>query len=556
MYDEGQGVEQDHAEAVRLYRLAADQGNMDGQSNLGISYAKGEGVTQDLAAAARWYRLAADQGHATAQYGLGRMYDFGQSVAQDHAEAARLYRLAADQGHTLAQYYLGLSYANGEGVTQNYAEAARWYRLAADQGHAGARINLGFQYYKGLGVRQDDAAATGLYRLVAEQGHASGQYHLGLSYEEGRSVEQDYAMAARLYSLSAAQNYDSALNNLGVLYQTGNGVPRDYVAAHALYTLAAQQDEEVAAENRDDLEAKMSPEQIAEAQRLVARWRPAGEVEQSPDFKQGLLWRVESPDGAVSHVFGTMHSTHPEVASPPLALRLVLDTADSLSLEVVDDEKNMGRLAQMILLPEGTRLVDITGQDLFNRLAAVFEAYGVPADGLQRLKPWAVWTMLLQTPDEAARRSADGPARLILDDVLEKRAKSHGIATYGLETVDEQVALLAGDDEAHHLAMLEAMLSREGQVTAASERRQLYLSGDLGGLYWPVTIAGAKAPAGLVQDFVERVILNRNRTMVDRMAKRLKSGNAVIAVGALHLHGEEGIPALLARQGYKVSRAY
>ena len=59
-------------------------------------YANGEGVVEDDAEAVRWYRLAADQGHADAQYNLGLMYAKG--VPEDDAEAVRWYRLAADQG--------------------------------------------------------------------------------------------------------------------------------------------------------------------------------------------------------------------------------------------------------------------------------------------------------------------------------------------------------------------------------------------------------------------------------------------------------------------------
>ena len=62
-------------------------------------YANGEGVAEDDAEAVRWYRLAADQGLAIAQNNLGWMYDNGEGVAEDDAEAVRWYRLAADQGH-------------------------------------------------------------------------------------------------------------------------------------------------------------------------------------------------------------------------------------------------------------------------------------------------------------------------------------------------------------------------------------------------------------------------------------------------------------------------
>jgi TPR repeat protein len=59
----------------------------------------GQGVAQDYAEAARLCGLAAAQGHAGAQYNLGGMFDNGQGVAQDRAEAIRWYRLAAAQGN-------------------------------------------------------------------------------------------------------------------------------------------------------------------------------------------------------------------------------------------------------------------------------------------------------------------------------------------------------------------------------------------------------------------------------------------------------------------------
>jgi TPR repeat protein len=62
----------------------------------------GDGVAQDQAEAVRLWRLAAAQGHAVAQNNLGYMFSIGDGVAQDQAEAVRLYRLAASQGHAKA----------------------------------------------------------------------------------------------------------------------------------------------------------------------------------------------------------------------------------------------------------------------------------------------------------------------------------------------------------------------------------------------------------------------------------------------------------------------
>ena len=75
---------QDDAEAVRWYRLAAEQGEAIAQNNLGLMYSNGWGVPQDYAEAIRWYRLLAEQGKAGAQNNLGVMYDSnGRGVPQD-----------------------------------------------------------------------------------------------------------------------------------------------------------------------------------------------------------------------------------------------------------------------------------------------------------------------------------------------------------------------------------------------------------------------------------------------------------------------------------------
>jgi TPR repeat protein len=63
----GRGVDKNLSEAVRYYRLAADQGYMDAQYELGCRYEAGGGVTKDSNEAKRWFRLAAAQGHIDAQ---------------------------------------------------------------------------------------------------------------------------------------------------------------------------------------------------------------------------------------------------------------------------------------------------------------------------------------------------------------------------------------------------------------------------------------------------------------------------------------------------------
>ena len=107
-------------EAARLYRLAADQGNVDAQADLGGMYLDGEGVRQ-AKEAARLYRLAAKQGDADAQTTLGDMYKSGEEVKQGLKEAAGLYSLVAERGHRTAQNRLGYMNAARQDKTQTQA---------------------------------------------------------------------------------------------------------------------------------------------------------------------------------------------------------------------------------------------------------------------------------------------------------------------------------------------------------------------------------------------------------------------------------------------------
>ena len=75
---------------------------------MGSLYANGQGVLQDYKEAVKLYRLAAEQGFAPAQYNLGAMYFEGLGVPQDHKEAVKWFRLAAKQGIARAHEVLDL----------------------------------------------------------------------------------------------------------------------------------------------------------------------------------------------------------------------------------------------------------------------------------------------------------------------------------------------------------------------------------------------------------------------------------------------------------------
>ena len=73
-----------------------DVPDVTNQYNLGVMYYNGQGVPQDYKEAMKWFRMAAEQGHADAQYNLGVIYSNGKGVPQDHKEAMKWLRMAAE----------------------------------------------------------------------------------------------------------------------------------------------------------------------------------------------------------------------------------------------------------------------------------------------------------------------------------------------------------------------------------------------------------------------------------------------------------------------------
>ncbi len=146
--------------------------------------------------------------------------------------------------------------------------------LVALAAPAWADFQAGWEAYE----RGDYATALREWRPFAEQGNATAQYHLGIMYDNGLGVPQDFAEAVKWYRLAAEQNNAVAQYNLGVMYANGRGVPQDYVQAHMWSNLAAAklppgEERDDAVMNRDVSAERMTPAQIAKAQKLAREWK-------------------------------------------------------------------------------------------------------------------------------------------------------------------------------------------------------------------------------------------------------------------------------------------
>jgi TPR repeat protein len=129
-------------------------------------------------------------------------------------------------------------------------------------------------------ARGDYTTELRLVRPLAERGDAEAQEALGTLYVMGDGVVQDYVEAVKWFREAAEQGFAEAQDDLARMYVQGQGVPKNLVQAHMWFNLAAARrrpgpaDINVDAAARDNLAAEMTPEQIAEAQRLAREWKP------------------------------------------------------------------------------------------------------------------------------------------------------------------------------------------------------------------------------------------------------------------------------------------
>ena len=99
------------------------------------------------------------------------------------------------------------------------------------------------------------------------------QTSLGGMYYNGQGVQRDYAEAAKWVRKAAERDYAPAQVDLGVMYWNGQGVPQDAVLAYMWLNLAATQEPDAVRE-RDVAASQMTPDEIAEAQRMAREWKP------------------------------------------------------------------------------------------------------------------------------------------------------------------------------------------------------------------------------------------------------------------------------------------
>lgn len=273
-----------------------------------------------------------------------------------------------------------------------------------------------------------------------------------------------------------------------------------------------------------------------------------------------LLWKVEKRGVAASHLFGTIHLSDDRILAMTERAKAALDAAERVVLEIADlgpaaMATAIARNRQLLVSPDGQSLMTALNGDEARKARDAVEQAGVPGDALAQLRPWVV-TMLMALGPCERRRMAGG--RVALDSAIAQRARSRGVQVLGLETLDDQLQAMASVPEDHQITMLRAGLALADRTEDLMETMvRLYLDRKIAHV-WPLqaelwTSAGFGAEA--LASFREALLTRRNTRMLEAAAPLLAKGRSFIAVGALHLSGQDGLVQLLREQGWQVTSA-
>jgi uncharacterized protein YbaP (TraB family) len=266
---------------------------------------------------------------------------------------------------------------------------------------------------------------------------------------------------------------------------------------------------------------------------------------------KNFMWKVEGDGGSVAYLLGSLHVLTPE--SYPLNATINKAFTDSKTLveEIDIDETNdpMVMMAALgkAMLPAGQTLDQVIAPAVYAEVNRRAEQSGLPMLALQRMKPWLVaLTLMGPTLQAAGFKPEYGVDRHFFD-----RAKASGMKRQGLETMAFQLDRFDELSMPLQEALLKStMADLDTEVTGVKDMALAWSSGNVAAI--------EKLALGSLQDSPElykRLLLERNTNWVPHVETCLKDKAACfIVVGAAHLVGPDGLPAMLAKKGYKVSQ--
>ncbi len=277
---------------------------------------------------------------------------------------------------------------------------------------------------------------------------------------------------------------------------------------------------------------------------------PGDRVDQDPGSQShaGLLWRISAEGRKSSYLLGTIHSEDSRVTRLKPAVVEALDASERFVMEMILDNEAFMQFGAAMTLPPDTDLEKQVGPDTYGRVVSAMADYGLPEPAVRKLKPWVVIAMLSMPKSTGGR---------ILDMVLYQRATALGKPASGLESAKEQLAVFEGLSIRDQVELLKMTLEQlPSQQRMFEQLIEAYAADDLNRIADIAKLDDQAARNASARKFMVRLNDNRNLRMVQRIIPYLESGNAFIAVGAMHLAGPGGILSLIRQKGYSAESVH
>lgn len=243
----GRGGPVDAARGLAYLRTAAQAGNTDAMSILGVQLMKTAfetGNNAEMPRAIRYLERSAEEGNAVAQATLGTtIYYYGVGgVAADGVKAVKYLRMGANQGDPMSMYHLGNLLVNGDEWTgENQTEGWALINRAAQAGDGRALWRLAAAKFEGAsGQRKDLPEAARLMRLSAEAGDRNGQHGWGQMLYFAVGAAENKPEGLRYIKMAADADYPDAQYSMALANYFGEvGIPKNLTEAARWARLSA-----------------------------------------------------------------------------------------------------------------------------------------------------------------------------------------------------------------------------------------------------------------------------------------------------------------------------
>ncbi len=276
---------------------------------------------------------------------------------------------------------------------------------------------------------------------------------------------------------------------------------------------------------------------------------------------EGLLWRIDKAGLAPSYLYGTMHSTQDGPMRLARKAAPYAEKASAIATELgdLDAAKKIDIGATMLreaMSPGADTFAGYIEGAQAKRVEAMLAARGTPALMAHHLKLW-----MLTVAASLPRCEIEGQAKNLpeVDQSFADIGKARHIPVIGLETVEEQMRVIASITPGLAAAQLKAMargggMADGGYATLLSLYDQEKPAAALAVLDAAPGVTAQERAAS--DELTRRLLADRNDVMAARAAPLLAKGGLFMAVGALHLSGKRGLIELLRERGFRVTKVW